>query len=55
MSNDLGIKIVSVVSGVSSEFDVLFDVIVTFVLFIVMLVLFIVMLVLFIVMFAESQ
>jgi hypothetical protein len=27
MSNDLGIKIVSVVSGVSSEFDVLFDVI----------------------------
>ena len=27
MSNDKGIKIVSVVSGVSSEFDVLFDVI----------------------------
>jgi hypothetical protein len=27
MSNDLGIKIVSVVSGVSAEFDILFDVI----------------------------
>jgi hypothetical protein len=27
MSNDKGIKIVSVVSGVSSEFDILFDVI----------------------------